>query len=136
MALHGLTTKDLGRVNCVVRTVERQTTPPQRRGRAIPPMISGKMYIAEVDNHTDCSGGYYNCHLQSLDATNWNTSESDQLNNSSDDTVEVLNLAEIGSSINNLNSGDLIICWKHTDDEDNIRYIGNEVFGRHTFGEW
>lgn len=92
------------------------------------------MYIAQVDSDAT-GGGYYNCHLQTLDATNWDTTTADQLDDTGD-SLAVLNLCEIGSSIHNLDAGDLIVCWQFTDDEGNSRYVGIEVQGRHDFGEW
>lgn len=90
--------------------------------------------IAKVTGNAT-GGGYYNCTLQTLDATDWDTTQADQLDDKGDSVV-VLNLAEIGTSIHNLDAGDLILCQYITDDEGNTRLVGNEVFGRHTFGEW
>lgn len=93
-----------------------------------------RMFIAEVD--TDATGGgYYNCYLQTLDADDWE-SDTDLCDDTGDDTVVVLNLVESGSAVHNLDANDKIICWKKPDDEGNTRYVGVEVFGRHTFGEW
>ncbi len=92
-------------------------------------------FIAEVDSDSGSNGGYYNCHLQTLDATDWNSATADQLDDIGDSVI-VLNLSEIGTSVHNLDAGDLIRCWYITDDEGNARLVGNEVFGRHTFGEW
>jgi len=97
--------------------------------------IVGTMYIAEVDSDVTGKGGYYNCHLQDLDATDWESDTADQVDDKGNSVV-VLNLAEIGTAIHNLDAGDHIQCFKFKDDEENIRYVGSEVFGRHTFGEW
>lgn len=102
--------------------------------RTPPSQSIANMFIAEVDSDAT-GGGYYNCHLQTLDATDWDTTTADQLDDVGDSVV-VLNLAEIGSSIHNLAAGDLIICWKFNDDEATERYVGMEVIGRHTSGEW
>ena len=93
----------------------------------------GEMFIAEVTS-SDTGGGYYDCTLQKFDSSDWKT-DSDAFENTSSD-VEVLNIVEVGSSIHNLDAGDKIACWQIVDDEDNTRYIGVEVFGRHDFGEW
>jgi len=50
--------------------------------------------------------------------------------------MEVVNMAEIKSSVRNLDAGDYLLAWRHVDDENNVRWLGIEVFGRHTFGEW
>lgn len=93
------------------------------------------MLIAEVD--TDASGGgYYNCHLQTLDSTDWNTNTPDQLDDRGDSVV-VLNLVEIGTTAkNSLDAGDLILCWKIFDDEGESRLVGHEIMGRYTFRRW
>ncbi|MHA1220134.1 MAG: hypothetical protein ACTSQB_00195 [Candidatus Heimdallarchaeota archaeon] len=93
-----------------------------------------KVYIAKVDSNAD-GGGYYNCYLTILDADDWDTDNADQFD-SIGDLVVVLNLAEVGIDIHDLDTGDLIVCWEHEDDEGNVRLVGNEVIGRHTFGEW
>lgn len=90
--------------------------------------------IAKVDSDA-AGGGYYNCHLQTLDAAYWDSDTADQLDDIGDSVV-VLNLAEIGVDKHNLDAGDLIICWTMTDDGGTNRYVGNEVIGRHTAGEW
>lgn len=81
-----------------------------------------KCYIAEVDSNAT-GGGYYNCHLQKLDATDWDSTTADQLDDTGDSVV-VLNIAEIGASIWALKAGDSFPCWKFTDDEGTVRYIG------------
>ncbi len=83
------------------------------------------MFIAEVDSDAT-GGGYYNCHLQTLDATDWNTDTADQLDDVGDSVV-VLNLAEMGEDVHNLDVGGLIICHKFIDDEGNVRYVGSGV---------
>lgn len=90
--------------------------------------------IAKVDSDA-AGGGYCNCHLQTLDAAYWDSDTADQLDDIGDSVV-VLNLAEIGVDKHNLDAGDLIICWTMTDDGGTNRYVGNEVIGRHTAGEW
>jgi hypothetical protein len=32
-------------------------------------------------------------------------------------------------------AGELLLCWQEADDEKNMRWVGFEAFGRHTFGE-
>jgi len=93
----------------------------------------GGEVIAKVDSDAN-GGGYYNCHLQTFDADDWDT-DIDPFGDTGDSIV-VLNLAETGSSVHNLDAGDLIRCSTITDDEGNTRYVGVEVLGRHTFGEW
>ena len=87
---------------------------------------NGQMYIAKV-SAAETGGGYYDCYLQTFDATDWNTTTAGQTDNTGS-LVVVLNLAEIpitgATSDHNLSSGDYMICWKFTDDESNIRYIG------------
>ena len=89
--------------------------------------------IAKVDSDAT-GGGYYNCHLQTFDADDWNT-DTDPFSDTGASIV-VLNLAEEGSSVHNLDAGALIRCSTFTDDEGNVRYVGVEVMGKHTFGEW
>ena len=96
-----------------------------------PSSSSGIMFIAEVDSDA-AGGGYYNCHLQTLDATDWNTDTADQFDDTGDSVV-VLNLAENGEDVHNLDAGNKIICFKMRDDEGNVRLVGNEVFGRNNF---
>ncbi len=98
------------------------------------PQADLSTFIAEIDSDA-AGGGYYNCHLQSIDATDWNTDTADQFDDIGDSVV-VMNLAEVGVDIHNLDAGNKIICWYIIDDEGNARLVGNEVFGRHTFGEW
>ena len=80
------------------------------------------MRIAEVDSDA-AGGGYYNCHIQTLDATDWNTDTADQLDDTGDSVV-VLNLAEVGADRHALAAGNHILCWKVPDDEGNIRLVG------------
>lgn len=109
---------------------------PERRRKTTPrPRISNNslrntagLKIAEVDSKAD-GGGYYNCHLQSLDADDWDSDTTDQIDDIGDSVV-VLNLGEIGRNQNNgrvLNAGDLIECWNFTDDEGNVRLVGDYV---------
>lgn len=104
---------------------------------ARPPGTGGFMFIAKVDSNAT-GGGYYNCTLQILDATDWDQTTIDQLGNTGSSIV-VLNLPEIpetgATNIHNLIVGSLILCFKIKDDEGNVRYVGNEIFGKHTFGE-
>jgi len=93
----------------------------------------GGAVIAQVDSNAT-GGGYYNCHLQTFDADDWNT-DTDPFSDTGASIV-VLNLAEVGSSVHNLDAGALIRCSTFTDDEGNVRYVGVEVMGKHTFGEW
>ena len=112
------------------------TFPRRRKGKYIPLRsggAAGSVMIAEVDSDAT-GGGYYNCHLQTLDATDWDSATADQLDDTGDSVV-VLNLCEIGTSVHNLDAGDLIACWTMTDDDNNARYVGVEVQGRHDFGE-
>jgi len=83
---------------------------------------SGVCYIAEVDSDAT-GGGYYNCHLQTLDATDWNTTTADQIDDTGGSVV-VANMGEIGGSAHALDAGDMLLCWQFTDDEGNSRYIG------------
>ncbi|MCP4567645.1 MAG: hypothetical protein GY841_08705 [FCB group bacterium] len=78
--------------------------------------------IAEVDSAAT-GGGYYDCHLQTLDATDWDSTTADQLDDKGD-SVEVLNLAEVGGSSQELSAGDIILCWRFIDDEGIARYVG------------
>ena len=71
---------------------------------------------------TQRGAGYYNCYLQSLDATNWDT--NDDICSDTGFTIVVLNLAETGTSGHVLTADDKIICSKFIDDEGNDRYIG------------
>ena len=74
--------------------------------------------------------GIYDCHLQVLDATEWDdeagTNKLIDLEGTPVD-VEVLNLAEFDPEptyVSHLKANDLILAWKFTDDEGNIRWIG------------
>ena len=95
--------------------------PLPTRTRA-PSGTSGHVFIAEVDSDAT-GGGYYNCHLQTLDATDWNSDTADQIDDTGDSVV-VMNLGEIGADRHELVAGDRLICWKFTDDEGNIRLVG------------
>lgn len=132
--LFGLTKKDHARTRNVVRQVERGGPGPGRRKRTIQSSAVGAKFIAKVDSDAT-GGGYYNCHIQILDATDWDTTTADQLDDTGDSVV-VLNLVEEGTAIHNLDAGDLIIGHSEKDDAGNVRLVGNEVFGKHTFGEW
>jgi len=98
----------------------RPTIIPSRTRR--PSSAESRMYIAEVDSDA-AGGGYYNCHLQTLDATDWNTDIADQLDDTGDSVV-VCNIAEIGADRHELEANDRMICWKFTDDEGDGRYVG------------
>lgn len=109
---------------------------PDRARPRLMAAAAGSLYIAKVVSDAT-GGGYYNCYLQTLDATYWNTNTTILQNPTPLESVIVLNLAEVGATdVWNLAANDLIICWKAADDEGNIRYIGYEINGRHTFGEW
>lgn len=106
-------------------------------GRIRRPIGSGgsKIRIAQVDSDAT-GGGHYNCTLQRIDATNWNTDSGSTVDDTSQsDSIIVCNLAEIGSGVHDLDANDLMFCWLEGDDEGNIRWVGLEVMGRHTFGE-
>ena len=94
-----------------------------RYGRSISVKPKGdrRMYIAEVDSDA-AGGGYYNCYLQTLDATDWNT-DTDPLIDA-DSTSVVMNLAEVGADRHELDANDRLVCWKFTDDEGNTRLVG------------
>ncbi|OQA02122.1 MAG: hypothetical protein BWY71_00126 [Planctomycetes bacterium ADurb.Bin412] len=97
--------------------------------------IPSSLYIAKVVSDAT-GGGYYNCYLQTIDATYWKTNTLALANAEAEPVSHVvLNLAEIGSSVHNLDANDLIVCWKTIDNAGTSRYVGIEVFGRHTFGE-
>ena len=91
--------------------------------------VVGIMFIAEVDSDADTGGGYYKCHLQTLDATDWDTTTADQVDDKGDEVI-VLNLPEMGGSTWSLSAGDLIQCFKFRDDEKNVRYVGVELLGQ------
>ena len=86
----------------------------------------GTVYIAEIDSPAT-GGGYYNCHIQTLDATDWDSTTADQVDDTGDSVV-VLNLSEIpvagDPSSHLLSAGDKFLCWKKTDDEGTERYVG------------
>ena len=117
--------KDFKRIEKSVRATERMTGLQQRRGRPVMGKAGGH-FIAKVDSEA-IGGGYYNCHLQTLDADDWNTTNVDQLDDIGDSVV-VLNLPEIpitdDDDSHKLSAGDEIMCWKSTDDEGNTRYVG------------
>lgn len=103
--------------------------PPQRRNRR-----GGEgggeplALIAEVDSDAT-GGGYYNCHLQTLEATDWDSDTADQID-ATGDSVVVANMTEIGTTTTNeLVAGDRIMCWYFTDDEGNRRLIGESMEG-------
>ncbi|MDD4916150.1 MAG: hypothetical protein PHW13_14085, partial [Methylococcales bacterium] len=116
--------------------------PPAPRPPEVPPLVrmprsvAGELLIAKVVSDAT-GGGYYNCYLQTIDATYWGTDTSALTNAEAIPvSIVVLNLAEVGSSVHDLAANDLIVCWVKTDDEGNSRYEGLEINGRHTFGEW
>jgi hypothetical protein len=95
----------------------------------------GEMRIAKVDDDS-AGGGHYYCYLQKIDATYWDNDSAATVNDPAfAEQVLVCNLAEMGSDVHNLDTGDLLICWQERDDEGNERWVGFEAFGRHTFGE-
>jgi len=114
--------------------VERMAVRIRQEGKPLPANVpgtarrppaattSGACYIAEVDSDAT-GGGYYNCHLQTLDATDWNTTTADQIDDTGGSVV-VANMGEIGGSAHALDAGDMLLCWQFTDDEGNSRYIG------------
>ena len=74
--------------------------------------------------------GIYDCHLQVLDATEWDdeagTNKLVDLEGTPVD-IEVLNLAEFDPEptyVSHLKANDLILAWKFTDDEGGIRWVG------------
>jgi len=119
---YALTERDLSRLQRVIRWVERhmrdQSPPPRRR----PPVGFARTFIAEVDSAA-AGGGYYNCHLQSIDADDWNTDTADQFDDVGDSVV-IMNISEVGANRHELDAGNKIICWQFTDDEGNVRYCG------------
>ncbi len=78
-----------------------------------------------VSNAT--GGGYYNCLLQRFDATDWNTTTNDQLDDIGSSVI-VLNLSEIpisgDTSSHELSANDLITCQQIIDDQGNARLVG------------
>lgn len=133
MTLYGLTKKDRIRAGKVIRQIERGGVPGRRNKRPMQGKSAGVKFIAKVDSDAT-GGGYYNCYIQILDATDWETDTD--LFEDTGESVVVLNAVEAGSSVHNLDAGDYIIGHSTKDDEGNTRFVGNEVFGRHTFGEW
>ena len=105
----------------------QQHTPHAPVPRIRRPISGGtEMFIAEVST-VATGGGYYNCYLQTLDATDWDSTTADQLEKTGGagaSTVVVLNLDEIGAAKHSLSAGDLIMCGRFTDDEGNARYVG------------
>jgi len=93
--------------------------------RRLLPSVIEEMFIAEVDSDAT-GGGYYNCHLQKLDATDWNTDTADQLDDTGDSVV-VLNLAEIGTNVHNLDAGDILFGHETYDDEGTKIRLGFPV---------
>jgi len=124
----------------MTRIIEAER-PPAPRPPEVPPLVRmprslpGELFIAKVVSDAT-GGGYYNCYLQTIDAAYWETNTNAVIDAEAEPvSIVVLNLAEIGSSVHNLDANNLIVCWKTTDDEGISRYVGFEVFGRHTFGE-
>ena len=69
--------------------------------------------------------GIYNCYEQTLDATEWADTDGDSKFDDKDAvSVEVLNIAESGEDNHALSASDILVAWKMTDDESNIRWIG------------
>jgi|GEM_PF-5435087 len=122
------------RLRSTVRKVDRMGLPGQRfhRRRVVASGGSVPFYIAEVASNAD-GGGYYNCYMQSLSASLWN-SDSDPFSNSATETVVVFNTAERGTSAHLLKEGNAMVCWPVSDDQGSIRYIGVEVLGRYLAG--
>jgi hypothetical protein len=101
----------------------------------LPTGAGGGLRIAAVDDDA-AGGGHYYCYLQRIDATNWDKDAAATVDDTGyAESVIVCNLAEMGSSVHNLDTGDRLICWQEKDDEGNWRWVGFEAFGRHTFGE-
>lgn len=72
--------------------------------------------------------GVYTCYEQTLDATEWDDTAGDSKIDDRDAVeVEVLNLAEFdpeATYVAHLAANDLIVAWRKTDDESNLRWIG------------
>jgi len=124
-----LSERDYQRLQAMLRWFERDR--PKNTLRRLPKTSGGggamgKTYIAEVDSNAT-GGGYYNCTIQDLDATYWNTTTADHFNNTAT-AVVVLNLPEcpetLDTTSHELAAGDKIICWQKTDDEGTNRYVG------------
>ncbi len=101
----------------------RKTLPPD----------TGYMFIAEVDSDA-AGGGYYNCHLQKLDSSDWDTDNSDQLDDVGESVV-VLNITEIGKDVHAIAVGEAMLCWKFLDDNSRVRYVGLQLNRRLLFGK-
>ena len=119
-----LSKTDHERLKRMLRDYETNGKRPQYRRRAVSYNMAGggACYIAKVDSDA-AGGGYYNCHLQTLDATDWNTDAADQLDDTGDSVV-VANMGEIGADVHALDAGDVLLCWQFTDDGGTARYIG------------
>ena len=90
----------------------------------------GVRIAAVVSNAT--GGGYYNCTIQKLDSTKWNTNSEDHLSDDGRfDSIVVLNLAEspiTGDTTSHLlNADTLMEIWPITDDAGNVRWVGHEI---------
>jgi len=104
--------------------------PPRRR-----PIIygaSGGVNIKIFEVQSTASGyGVYNCHEQTLDATEWeDTTGNRKFDDKNNDNIEVLNLYEAnpGTSYTAaLGKYDLLAAWQMTDDEGNTRYIATPL---------
>ena len=122
-----LSETDAKRLEAVLRYVERHMKDVnQHRRRPRIGLAASTLYIAMVDSDAT-SGGHYNCHLQNVTGGTFSDIG---------DSVVVLNLAEQGSNIHNLDAGDLILCWDTADSTAGNQLTGVEILGRHTFGEW
>ena len=96
------------------------------------------LYIAVVlEKNGIAAGGYYNCSLAQIDPEKWETTDYPLKEKGE---YVVLNLVEIprpgDTDTHNLDVGNLIICWNVEDSTGIARFVGVEVAGRHTAGEW
>ena len=106
--------------------------PPQmiQKARAVryPSGGGGATYIAQIDSNAN-AGGFYNGHLQTFDATDWKTTTNPLADTG--DSIEIFNLIEAGNTNTNfLVADDLVSVWQITDDEDNSRWVCNEMYVR------
>ena len=123
---------DLNRIQQVQQSAdaaarrEREEPPPHIQTGAPALAGGGRAYIAQVDSSAT-GGGYYNCHLQSLNATDWNSTTAGQTADVGVSVI-VLNLLEIpitGDTASHiLAADDYILCWPANDDEGHRRYVG------------
>jgi hypothetical protein len=89
--------------------------------------VLGAARIFEVQSEAT-GDGVYNCHEQTLDATEWDDTAGDSKVDDWDTTsVEVLNLAEFdpeATYVAQLAAGDLLLAFRYWDDEANFRWVG------------